>query len=107
MMSDTIFSASADEEKNGRFVEFVWIPLAAESLIIVFALVSFWDHVMVHKERKQRRRMAGFFIGFFDYLKLKLLMVMKCKKSVNVDCIKTEFYIIALNVILYLGELFI
>jgi len=78
MMPETIVSALAEEEKNGRSVELVWIsPLAP--LVIVSVLVSCWDHVMVHAKRKLRRKMAGFFIGFFDYLKLKLLMVMKCK----------------------------
>jgi len=63
MIPETIFSASVDEEKNGRSVEFIWKPLAGESLITVLSLVRFCDHVMVHKKRKPRRRMAGFFIG--------------------------------------------
>jgi hypothetical protein len=82
MIPETIFSASVDEEKKGRSIEFVWRPLAVESLIIVFLLVRFWDHVMVHRQRRPRRRMAGFFIGnygAFCDLKLKLLMIMKCK----------------------------
>jgi hypothetical protein len=63
MIPETIFSASVDEEKNGRSVELIWKPLAGESLITVLSLVRFCDHVMVHKRRKLRRRMAGFFIG--------------------------------------------
>jgi hypothetical protein len=74
MIPETIFSASADEEKNGRSVELVWRPLASESLIIVSLLVRFWDLVMAHKERKPRRRVAGFFIGkmvLFNLFKIK------------------------------------
>jgi len=63
MIPETIFSASVDEEKNGRSVELIWKPIASESLMTVLSLVRFCDHVMVHKQRKLRRRMAGFFIG--------------------------------------------
>jgi len=63
MIPETISSASADEEKNGRSVEFIWKPLAGGSLITVLLLVRFCDHVTAHKKRKPGRRMAGFFIG--------------------------------------------
>jgi hypothetical protein len=40
MIPETIFSASAGEEKNGRSVEFVRL-LVVETAFIVFSLVRF------------------------------------------------------------------
>src|SRR6185295_20072471 len=78
MIPETICSASAGEEKNGRLVELVLRSLVVESLTIVCLLVRFCDQVMVHKHRKLRRRMAGFFIGnmgLFSSLKLTLILI--------------------------------
>jgi len=62
-MPQTIFSASADEEKNGRSVVLA-LPLPTmEVLIVVLLLVSLCDHDRVVTQRKLMRRMDGFFIG--------------------------------------------